>query len=170
MADTGLSAKQSADPLLQSDAGLRQAMELLFFAYRDFTGEADALLATFGFGRAHHRVIYFVGGHPGMTVSELLKILKITKQSLSRVLGQLIKDGLVHQRTDDTDRRRRRLYLTPKGTELERRLTEHQSRRIAMAYREAGASAIEGFRAVLRGIINEEDRQRVARADPPAAE
>ena len=109
MADTGLSAKQSADPLLQSDAGLRQAMELLFFAYRDFTGEADALLATFGFGRAHHRVIYFVGGHPGMTVSELLKILKITKQSLSRVLGQLIKDGLVHQRTDDTDRRRRRL-------------------------------------------------------------
>ena len=169
MADTGLSAKQSADPLLQSDAGLRQAMELLFFAYRDFTGEADALLATFGFGRAHHRVIYFVGGHPGMTVSELLKILKITKQSLSRVL-QLIKDGLVYQRTDDTDRRRRRLYLTPKGTELERLLTERQSRRIARAYWEAGAGAIEGFRAVLRGIINEEDRQRVARADPPAAE
>ena len=170
MADTGLSAKQSADPLLQSDAGLRQAMELLFFAYRDFTGEADALLATFGFGRAHHRVIYFVGGHPGMTVSELLKILKITKQSLSRVLGQLIKDGLVHQRTDDAARRRRRLYLTPKGAELERRLTERQSRRIARAYREAGACAVEGFRAVLRGIINEEDRQRVARADPPAAE
>ena len=170
MADTGLSAKQSADPLLQSDAGLRQAMELLFFAYRDFTGEADALLATFGFGRAHHRVIYFVGGHPGMTVSELLKILKITKQSLSRVLGQLIKDGLVHQRTDDTDRRRRRLYLTPKGAGLERRLTERQSRRIARAYREAGAGAIEGFRAVLRGIINEEDRHRVARADLPAAE
>ena len=170
MADTGLSAKQSADPLLQSDAGLRQAMELLFFAYRDFTGEADALLATFGFGRAHHRVIYFVGGHPGMTVSELLKILKITKQSLSRVLGQLIKDGLVHQRTDGTDRRRRRLYLTPKGAGLERRLTERQSRRIARAYREAGAGAIEGFRAVLRGIINVEDRQRVARADPPVAE
>ena len=170
MADTGLSAKQSAGPLLQSDAGLRQAMELLFFAYRDFTGEADALLATFGFGRAHHRVIYFVGGHPGMTVSELLKILKITKQSLSRVLGQLIQDGLVHQRSDDTDRRRRRLYLTPKGVGLERRLTERQSRRIARAYREAGADAIEGFRAVLRGIINEEDRQRVARADPPAAE
>ena len=168
MADTELSAKQSADPLLQSDAGLRQAMELLFFGYRDFTGEADALLATFGFGRAHHRVIYFVGGHPGMTVSELLKILKITKQSLSRVLGQLIKDGLVHQRTDNADRRR--LYLTPKGAGLERRLTERQSRRIARAYREAGAGAIEGFRAVLRGIINEDDRHRVARADPPAAE
>jgi len=170
MADTGLSAKHPADPLLQSDAGLRQAMELLFFAYRDFTGEADALLADFGFGRAHHRVIYFVGGHPGMTVSELLNILKITKQSLSRVLGQLIKDGFIHQRTDDTDRRRRRLYLTAKGAELERRLTERQSRRIAGAYRQAGAGAIEGFRAVLRGIINEEDRPRAARAGPPAAE
>ena len=109
MADTGLSAKQSADPLLQSDAGLRQAMELLFFAYRDFTGEADALLATFGFGRAHHRVIYFVGCHPGITVSELLQILKITKQSLSRVLGLLIEEGFVHQRTDNADHRRRRL-------------------------------------------------------------
>lgn len=170
MADTGLSAKQPADPLLQSDAALRQAMELLFFAYRDFTGEADALLADFGFGRAHHRVIYFVGGHPGMTVSELLNILKITKQSLSRVLGQLIKDDFIHQRTDDSDRRRRRLYLTAKGAELERRLTERQSRRIAGAYRQAGAGAIEGFRAVLRAIINEEDRRRVARADPPAAE
>ncbi len=170
MADTGLSAKQPADPLLQSDAGLRQAMELLFFAYRDFTGEADALLADFGFGRAHHRVIYFVGGHPGMTVSELLDILKITKQSLSRVLGQLIKDGFIHQRTDDTDRRRRRLYLTAKGAGLERRLTERQSRRIAAAYRQAGPAAIEGFRAVLRGIINEEDRPRAARADPPPAE
>ena len=170
MADTDFSAKQPADPLRQSDAGLRQAMELPFFAYRDFTGEADALLADFGFGRAHHRVIYFVGGDPGMTVSALLQILKITKQSLSRVLGRLIRDGFVDQRPDAADRRRRRLYLTPKGAELERRLTERQSRRIARAYREAGAGAIEGFRAVLRGIINEEDRQRVAHPDPPPAE
>ena len=100
MADTGLSAKQSADPLLQSDAGLRQAMELLFFAYRDFTGEADALLADFGFGRAHHRVIHFVCRNPGMTVSQLLNILRITKQSLSRVLRQLISDGFVAQDVD----------------------------------------------------------------------
>ncbi len=170
MADTGLSAKQSADPLLQSAADLRQAMELLFFAYRDFTGEADALLTDFGFGRAHHRVIYFVGSHPGITVSELLQILKITKQSLSRVLGQLITDGFISQRTDDIDRRRRRLFLTSKGDELERLLTDRQSQRIANAYREAGAGAVEGFRAVLRSIINEEDRQRVAAPDPGAAE
>ncbi|HIM77181.1 MAG TPA: MarR family transcriptional regulator [Rhodospirillales bacterium] len=141
---------------------LRQAMELLFFAYRDFTGEADALLADFGFGRAHHRVIYFVGRHPGMAVSELLGILKITKQSLSRVLGQLIDDGFILQRTDAADLRRRHLYLTTKGADLERRLSERQSQRIMRAYQDAGADAVQGFRAVLRAIINEEDRARVA--------
>ena len=169
MAEPSFRAKHRADPLFLRDAELRQAMELLFFAYRDFTGEADALLADFGFGRAHHRVIYFVGCHPGITVSELLRILKITKQSLSRVLGHLIEEGFVHQRTDNADRRRRRLFLTPKGAELERRLTERQSQRIADAYREAGAGAVEGFRAVLRGIINEENRERVSHPDPPPA-
>jgi len=137
-------------------------MELLFFAYRDFTGEADALLADFGFGRAHHRVIYFVGRHPGMAVSELLGILKITKQSLSRVLSQLVADGFILQRTDAADLRRRHLYLTTKGADLERRLTERQSQRIMRAYHDAGADAVQGFRAVLRAIINEEDRARVA--------
>lgn len=169
MADATLRAKHRANPLFLRDAELRQAMELLFFAYRDFTGEADAILGDYGFGRAHHRVIYFVGANPAITVSDLLAILKITKQSLSRVLGQLIEDGFVSQRTDETDRRRRRLYLTPKGAELEQLLTERQSQRIAAAYRDAGADAVEGFRTVLRGIINQEDRERVARPAPPAA-
>jgi len=163
MADPTFRAKHRANPLFLRDAELRQAMELLFFAYRDFTGEADAILADYGFGRAHHRVIYFVGANPGITVSELLQILKITKQSLSRVLGELINDGFVHQRTDKADRRRRRLYLTAKGAALERLLTDRQSQRVAGAYRAAGAEAVEGFRTVLRGIINEEDRERVAR-------
>ncbi len=161
MAESGFSANHGAASPLGHDVDLRQAMELLFFAYRDFTGEADAILAEYGFGRAHHRVIYFVGANPGITVSELLQILKITKQSLSRVLGQLIVDGFVYQRTDDADRRRRRLFLTTKGTQLENLLTERQSQRIAGAYRAAGAGAVEGFCAVLRGIINEEDRERV---------
>ena len=169
MADFGLRAKNEARQMTFSGEDLRRAMELLFFAYRDFTGEADALLADFGFGRAHHRVIYFVGGHPGMSVSELLEILKITKQSLSRVLGQLIDDGFIYQRTDDADRRRRRLYLTTKGTELEHRLTDRQSRRIAGAYREAGDEAAAGFCAVLRAIINKEDRRRIAPGKIPSA-
>ncbi|MCZ6466660.1 MAG: MarR family transcriptional regulator, partial [Alphaproteobacteria bacterium] len=92
---------------------------------------------------------------------QLLRILKITKQSLSRVLSQLVREEFVAQRTDSGDRRRRMLYLMPKGEELERLLTERQSRRIARAFREAGAEAVEGFRTVLRGIINEEDRRRV---------
>ena len=166
MDEAGPKTGQTPQPHSPDDGELRQAIELLFFAYRDFTGEADALLADFGFGRAHHRVIYFVGAHPGMAVSELLEILKITKQSLSRVLGQLIDEGFILQRTDDTDRRRRRLYLTAQGADLERRLTDRQSQRIADALHEAGAGAVDGFRAVLPGIINKEDRKRVAPEHP----
>jgi len=152
-----------APPLTEGE--LRQAIELLFFAYRDFTGEADAILARFGFGRAHHRVIYFVGRHPGATVSHLLGILRITKQSLARVLGQLIREGFVFQESAADDRRQRLLHLTERGRELEARLTALQSRRIARAYREAGAGTAREFRMVLRGIINPEDRRRVAPLD-----
>ncbi len=144
---------------------MRQAIELLFFAYRDFTAEPDAVLAQYGFGRAHHRVIYFVGRNPGVTVSELLAILKITKQSLSRVLGQLLREGFVEQRPDKGDRRRRRLFLTPRAERLERLLTAAQSRRIAAACAAAGSGAMGGFRTVLRGIVNEEDRNRVGGGD-----
>ena len=102
---------------------LRKSIELLFFAYRDFTKEADEILSQLGLGRAHHRVIYFVGRKPGMTVSELLSILKITKQSLSRVLSHLLEEEYITQRPGERDKRQRLLSLTPKGVELEARLT-----------------------------------------------
>lgn len=152
-------SKAPSSDLCEED--LRQAIELLFFAYRDFTGEADAILSTYEFGRAHHRVIYFIGRNPNITVSQLLAILKITKQSLARVLGQLIDEEFVAQNTDVKDRRRRLLNLTPKGLELDRQLTDRQSHRIAGAFRVAGPEAIDGFRQILRGIINEEDRIHV---------
>ena len=152
--------KSGANPLFLREEELRQGMELLFFAYRDFTGEPDQILARYGFGRAHHRVIYFVGRHPGINVSELLAILRITKQSLSRVLGQLVREGFITQRPGPRDRRQRLLELTDKGHALERELSENQRARIARAYREAGAEAVEGFRMVLRNLIDEEDRQR----------
>jgi DNA-binding MarR family transcriptional regulator len=155
--------KPQANPLFLREDELRQGIELLFYAYRDFTAEADAVLQAFGFGRAHHRVIYFVGRNPGMPVSALLDILKITKQSLSRVLGQLLRQGFVQQRPG-TDRRQRLLDLTPQGAELERRLTEDQRAMVARAYRAAGAEAVEGFRSVLFGMINEADRPKVARS------
>lgn len=165
MSDQQTRGRPRANPLFLRDEDLREAIELLFFAYRDFTGEADAVLETYGFGRAHHRIIYFVGANPGISVGELLAILKITKQSLSRVLSQLVEEGFIDQETDPGDRRRRRLYLTDKGRNLETELTQRQSRHIAHAYRRAGADAVAGFRAVLRDLINEGDRGRVKPRD-----
>lgn len=154
--------KSQPNPLFLREEELRQAIELLYYAYRDFTAEPDAMLARYGFGRAHHRVIYFVGRHPQMSVSDLLAILRITKQSLSRVLGQLVRQGFIRQSPGSRDRRRRLLELTEKGIELERQLSENQRQRIARAYREAGAQAVEGFRKVMLGIMSsEDDRQRV---------
>ncbi|NQW12029.1 MAG: MarR family transcriptional regulator [Alphaproteobacteria bacterium] len=160
--------KAVANPLFLREEELRQAIEMLFFAYRDFTGEPDSMLAELGLGRAHHRVIYFVGRNPGITVSELLNILKITKQSLSRVLSHLVSEGYINQRPGDRDRRQRLLSLTDKGVELEHRLTANQRERIAAAFRTAGADAVQGFRLVLHGIIDPEDRRRfdIGRSKP----
>ncbi len=153
--------KQSANPLFLREEELRQGMELLFFAYRDFTSQPDRMLKEFGYGRAHHRVIFFVGRYPQMPVSELLSILSITKQSLSRVLSQLVEDGYILQRPGREDRRQRLLELTDKGRELERYLIQDQLQRIARAYRAAGAEAVEGCRTVLLGIVEESDRERL---------
>jgi DNA-binding MarR family transcriptional regulator len=150
------------------DEDLRLGIELLFYAYRDFTAEPDRMLDEIGFGRAHHRAIYFVGRYPGINVGELLAILRITKQSLSRVLGELVRKGYVAQKQGTVDRRQRRLELTEQGAALERRLSENQRRRIATAYRAAGPNAVEGFRRVMLGLIDERDRGKVA-AEPAKA-
>lgn len=158
-----MSSQQPArpNPLFLRDEEIRQGIELLFFAYRDFTLDADAILSRHGMGRAHHRVVHFVGRRPGMTVNELLNILRITKQSLSRVLSQLIEEGLVVQVQGTRDRRQRLLSLTDKGIELERQLSGLQRARVTRAYREAGAEAVAGFRKVLVGLIDESDRETV---------
>ena len=153
--------KSGINPLFLREEDIRQGMELLYYAYRDFTSEPDTILAEYGFGRAHHRVIYFVGRNPLINVSELLGILKITKQSLSRVLGQLVREEFINQREGIEDRRQRLLELTAKGLELEQLLSASQSKRIAKAYREAGAEAVQGYRDVLTGMISSEDRKRI---------
>jgi DNA-binding MarR family transcriptional regulator len=153
------------DPRSPRDEAVRQGIELLFFAYRDFTAEPDAILEEYGFGRAHHRVVHFVGRHPHMTVGDLLGILRITKQSLNRVLGQLVRQGFIVQHRGPEDRRQRLLELTESGRELEHRLSAPQRARVAAAYRNAGPQAVEGFRKVLLGVIGaEEDRRRF---EPP---
>jgi DNA-binding MarR family transcriptional regulator len=155
------------NPLFLRDEELRQGIEFLYFAYREFTAEADDILSEQGLGRAHHRVIYFVGRNPGISVSDLLSTLRITKQSLSRVLSQLLKEGYVLQKPGLRDRRQRLLELTPKGQEFEQRLTENQRKLLARAYRDAGAQAVEGFRKVILNIMNENDRMRFPSQSTP---
>ncbi|MFC3053416.1 MarR family winged helix-turn-helix transcriptional regulator [Kordiimonas pumila] len=142
---------------------LRRGIELLYFAYRDFTRDPDEILQKAGFGRAHHRVLYFVGRNPGTTVSGLLSLLRITKQSLSRVLGQLVDDGYIDQKTGATDRRQRLLHLTPKGEKFEKELFSTQRQRVAEAYKTAGPEAVAGFWEVLLNIVDEKEREQVLR-------
>jgi DNA-binding MarR family transcriptional regulator len=137
-----------------ADAEMRLAQDLLFFAYRDFTNVADQVLDELGLGRAHHRALHYIGRNPGITVSGLLAILRITKQSLARVLNALVDEGFVGQAPGFEDRRLRLLTLTEKGQTLERRLFEAQRDKIAAAYRAAGPQAVQGFRTVMRGMMD----------------
>jgi DNA-binding MarR family transcriptional regulator len=140
------------------DTEIRLAQDLLFFAYRDFTNAADVILEELGLGRAHHRAMHFVGRHPGITVSELLSILRITKQSLARVLNDLVDRGYVVQTPGLDDRRQRLLRLTAAGQALEHRLFDRQKACLAEAFHAAGPIALAGFRQVMRGIMDESAR------------
>lgn len=132
---------------------IRLAQDLMFFAYRDFTGAADVILAELGLGRAHHRALHFIGRNPQLPVGDLLGLLRITKQSLARVLGTLLEQGYVAQTVGRADRRQRLLALTAEGQALERRLFERQRERLAAAYSEAGGASVEGFRRVMRAVM-----------------
>jgi DNA-binding MarR family transcriptional regulator len=138
-------------------------IELLFFAYRDFVSDPDDALAKFNFGRAHHRVLHFVNRNPGMKVAELLEVLKITKQSLGRVLKQLIDQGYVLQKEGANDRRQRLLFVTPKGEVLALKLAALQSARIARALSELGPNGHEAACRFLVAMIDIDNRDNVLR-------
>jgi DNA-binding MarR family transcriptional regulator len=148
---------------LEARNRLLASVELLFFAYRDFTGDADAALEEFGFGRAHHRVMHFVARHPGLCVADLLVILRITKQSLARVLKQLVDEGYISQKAGDEDRRERRLYLTVQGNRLAEKLTQLQVKRISEALVKIGPDAEKSVRAFLLAMISPEEQTHVER-------
>ena len=131
-----------------------ELIELLFFAYRDFVGDADRLLEAYGFGRAHHRVLYFVSRRPGLTIAELLEILRITKQSLNRVLRELVDKNFVEIQAGALDRRRRQLYATPDGERLALRLALVQTRRFALALEQLGDLGLPSAQAFLRAMID----------------
>jgi DNA-binding MarR family transcriptional regulator len=170
MADINFPA--AVDPPAAVAAGDRAArgsdsvwdiIELLFFAYRDFVSDPDDALAKFNFGRAHHRVLHFVNRNPGMKVAELLDVLKITKQSLGRVLKQLIDQGYVLQKEGANDRRQRLLFVTPKGEGLALKLAALHSARIARALAELGPNAHEAACRFLVAMIDVDNRDNVLR-------
>ena len=140
---------------------LIEYVELFYFAYRDFTGEADVVLAEFGFGRAHHRVLHFVHRHPGLRVADLLDILKITKQSLARVLKQLVDEGFIVQQAGEADRRERLLSLTAKGSALADKLIALQIDRIQEALATLGDGAAPAARQFLASMIAETQRPQI---------
>jgi DNA-binding MarR family transcriptional regulator len=145
-----------------SEAKLLEFAELLFFAYRDFTGDPDAILKHFGFGRAHHRVLHFVNRHSGLRVADLLDILTITKQSLSRVLKELIDKGYIVQQAGSADRRERLLFPTDKGRALAERLAAPQLVRLRDALKTAGTGAEASVRRFLETMVNAEERPKVS--------
>jgi len=171
MADINVNAKIGAAGLAERAAGPAAApgepvwdiIELLFFAYRDFVGDADEVLSKLGFGRAHHRVLHFVNRNPGMKVADLLEILNITKQSLGRVLKQLVDQGYVVQKEGAQDRRQRLLYVTPKGEALSLKLAGLQTQRINRAFGELGPGAHEAARRFLTAMIDTDNREGVLR-------
>ena len=144
-------------------------IELLFFAYRDFVGDPDEVLSKLAFGRAHHRVLHFVSRNPGMKVADLLDILNITKQSLGRVLKQLVDQGFVVQKEGALDRRQRLLSVTPKGEALALKLAALQTERINRAFAELGPDSHAAARRFLTAMIDTDNREgvlrQIARAD-----
>ena len=158
-ADSRASEARASNP---GAADLRwDIIELLFFAYRDFVGDADHELEAFGFGRAHHRVMHFVYRYPGLKVADLLDVLRITKQSLGRVLKQLLDEGYIVQKAGNNDRRQRLLFATAKGEALVAKLAGLQTDRLSRALRDIGPSGTESVRQFLRAMIDRDDPDKV---------
>jgi len=157
-----MAAPIPASPLFLREPEIRRGVELLYFGYAHLTRSIDAGLAEQGLGRAHHRALYFIARKPDLTVSELLAILSITKQSLGRVLTELADRGFVETRTGDKDRRQRLLRLTQAGAKLEGELFDALRSKMAAAYSSAGPGAVGGFWAVLEGLVPENEKQVVA--------
>lgn len=153
--------------LFLTDEQLRKGIEAMYFAYRGFTADPDRILEKYAYGRAHHRALHFINRMPGTTVSGLMDVLGVTKQSLNRVLRTLIDDGLVESRVGREDRRERHLYLSDSGTVLEAELSDAQRERMRAAYRNAGPEAVAGFRTVLEAMIEPELRRHFTMRDKP---
>ncbi|GAA0659119.1 DNA-binding MarR family transcriptional regulator [Sphingomonas insulae] len=156
-----MDAQKLSSALFLHDAAIRRGMELMIFAQSRFVRSADEKLAEMGLGRAHHRAMYFIGRKPDITVGELLTLLGVTKQSLGRVMKDLVDRDLVQMRHGDRDRRHRLLRLTDTGSALEKALYEEQRDKMANAYSHAGQEAVAGYWSVLEALIPDAARVHV---------
>jgi DNA-binding MarR family transcriptional regulator len=145
-------------PFFLNDKEIRKIIELVFFSYRDFTAGPDQILEKLNFGRAHHRVIYFVGKKDKITIKELLGVLRITKQSLSRVLNQLVKEGFIEVSTG-LDKRTKNLSLTANGIKLENELSTIQIKKIKKVINNFNKEDIDGFKKILYEMIEIDNKK-----------
>jgi DNA-binding MarR family transcriptional regulator len=150
-----------ASPLFLREDEIRRGIEMLYFGYSALTRSIDEGLAAQGLGRAHHRTLYFISRQPDLTVKDLLRLLSITKQSLGRVLNDLVERGYIETRTGTSDRRQKLLRLSPAGKTLEAELFRALREKMATAYAQAGQGSVTGFWRVLEGLIPEADRSMV---------
>lgn len=164
MADLKTEPRPSGSPLYLRDEDLKQGVDLLFFAFSDVFAQGESHLRAANLGRAHRRILYFVSRNPGLSVAELLSILKIKKQSLNRALNELLEAGYVERKAGMQDRRTRQLKLTAKGVALETAIWDAQRPRLVRAFRDAGPDAVEGFRRVLSGLAGAERMRKVGGA------
>jgi DNA-binding MarR family transcriptional regulator len=158
---TGESTVRTASALFLREGEVRRGVELLYFGYTRLTRSIDERLAEQGLGRAHHRALYFIARQPDLTVSELLRVLAITKQSLGRVINELISRGMIETRTGTTDRRQKLLRLTSEGSAFEAQLFDALRTNLSAAYGAAGQDSVTGFWRVLEGLIPLEERAMV---------
>ena len=145
-------------PLFLDEKEIRKIIELMFFSYRDFTSGPDKILEKIKFGRAHHRVIYFVGKRDNLTIKELLSILQITKQSLSRVLNQLVNEKYILLSIGE-DKRTKKLILSKKGQELEKKLSDIQVSNIFNVIKKFDEVDINGFKKILYKMIKTDNQK-----------
>ena len=163
LVDENLVRRPAANEDVPDERPAYDLIELFFFAYRDFVSDPDRILDEYGFGRAHHRVLHFVDRNPGLTIAELLDILRITKQSLNRVLKELLEKDFIESRMGTSDRRQRLLFATVKGHDLAIKLAKLQTRRIMRALAELDPEGKEAVSRYLLRLIDPDDRDHVAR-------
>jgi DNA-binding MarR family transcriptional regulator len=156
--------QKNASKLTRDIRDVQKALGLFLFAHLNLAADADDELASLGFHRTHHRILYLVAGHPGTTVGDLIRTLRLTPQAVQSPMKQLNESGYIEQRHADADRRKRCLFIKPAGGALVARLSKRQHKRLAEAFHRAGPTAVKGFFSVMESMLTKDNRDFVERS------